>query len=51
MLTSFDKALVGLLVPLTVFLLAHFGFKADEGFVSALGVVLTPVVVWLVPNK
>lgn len=51
MLTPFDKAIVALLIPLILFGLGHFGLKVDDTFTAALTTVLTPIIVWLVPNK
>lgn len=51
MITPFDKAIAGVLVPLIVFGLAHLGFNADAGFSAALASVIDGLVVYLVPNK
>lgn len=51
MLTTFDKAIAALVVPLIVSALAQLGFHADEAFTAALVAIVTALVVWLVPNK
>lgn len=52
MFTTVDKALVAVVMAL-VFLLNHFTsfhFALDEGTVTSIVGVLTPILVWLVPN-
>jgi hypothetical protein len=51
MLTPFDKAIAGVLVPLIVFGLAHLGFNADATFSAELSAAITGLIVYLVPNK
>lgn len=51
MVTTFDKAIAAVIVPLVVALLAHFGFNADETFAASLAAVIAGIVVYLVPNK
>jgi len=51
MITTFDKAIAGLIVPLLVAMLAHFGFQADETFSASLAAVVTALVVYFIPNK
>ena len=53
MITTVDKALVAFIMG-GVFLLNHFTsfhFMLDEGTVTTIVGVLTPVLVYLVPNK
>lgn len=51
MLTSFDKAIAGLVVPLLIAALAKIGFQADDEFTGALVAIVTSLAVWFVPNK
>lgn len=48
---EYAKAITGLLVPLIVFLLMKVGFNADPSFVGLLTIILTPILVYLIPNK
>ena len=51
MVTSFDKAIVGLLVPIITFAAAHFGMNIDAQTSVYLSGFVTGIVVYLVPNK
>lgn len=50
MVTPWDKALVALLVPLVALLLVKLGITNGPD-TATLTMILTPIVVWLVPNK
>jgi hypothetical protein len=51
LITPFDKAIVALVVPLVVFMLAHVGFNVDAEFSAALTTLVTGIAVYLTPNK
>ena len=53
MFTSLDKALVALIMAVLYILNYAFGihFGLDETTVTTIVVAVTPVLVWLVPNK
>ena len=53
MFSSIDKALVALLGALLFFLdrFAGLTFGLDNGTIAAIATALTPVLVWLAPNK
>lgn len=51
MITTFDKAIAAVIVPLAVFLLAKVGFNADPDFAAELATLITGLAVYLVPNK
>lgn len=51
MVTSFDKALVALIVSAVVGIGAHYGLNLDATFSAALTTVLTTIAVYLFPNK
>lgn len=48
---TYAKAIVGLVVPLLVFLLGKLGFNASVEFIALVTVVLTPIIVYLIPNS
>lgn len=53
MFTTIDKALVALIMAV-LFLLNHFfnvNFGLDESTVTSIVAVLTPILVWAIPNK
>ena len=53
MFSSIDKALVALLGAVFFFLdrFAGLTFGLDDGTIAAIATALTPILVWLVPNK
>ena len=51
MVTEFDKAIVGVITPLIVFILLKFGFNVDPNYSALLASALTGIVVYLTPNK
>lgn len=51
MITTFDKAIAAVIVPLVVLALAHFGLSMDQAWADALAAVIAGIVVYLVPNK
>ena len=53
MFTSIDKALVALIMGLIYIANTFFGFNfgLTEDAVTAIVAALTPILVWLVPNK
>lgn len=51
MVTEFDKAIVALVVPILVFVLARVGFNADDSVTAAITTILTAILVYLTPNK
>jgi hypothetical protein len=53
MFTSIDKAIAALIMAV-VFLvnnLTSFHFALDEATVNGIAGVITPILVWLIPNK
>lgn len=53
MFTTLDKAIVALVMAIVYLLNNLFGINLglDEGLVNTIVVGLTPVLVWLIPNK
>jgi hypothetical protein len=53
MITSFDKAIAALIMGLIYIANTFFGFNfgLTEDAVTAIVAALTPILVWLVPNK
>ncbi len=54
MISSFDKAIVAVIGAILFFLDRAFGVNLgfiDEGTISAIAAVVTPVLVWLLPNR
>lgn len=51
MVTSFDKAIVGVVVPVILWAATHFGLNIDAQTSVYIAAVVTGIVVYLVPNK
>ena len=53
MFTTWDKALTAIIMGLIYFANTYLGlnFGIDEALLNQIIVVLTPLLVWLVPNK
>lgn len=49
--TTFNKAIVGLVVPLIVAALAKIGFQADDQTTIVITSIVTSILVYLTPNK